>query len=85
MLSLAEQVRRLEKKIERESLVLAPLPELSLAIIEFAREHGRVTMAEMFQLTGVSRNTLNGHFKSLVQDGKLKQQGQGRGVWYGLG
>ncbi len=85
MQSLAEQVRRLEKKIERENLVLAPLPELSLAIIEFAREHGRVTMAEMFKLTGVSRNTLKGHFKRLVQDGKLKQQGLGRGVWYGLG
>ena len=85
MLSLAEQVRRLEKKIERENLVLAPLPELSLAIIEFAREHGRVTMAEMFKLTGVSRNTLKGHFKRLVHEGKLKQQGRGRGVWYGLG
>jgi predicted HTH transcriptional regulator len=42
-------------------------------------------MAEMFKLTGMSRNTLKGHFKRLVQDGNLKQQGQGRGVWYGLG
>lgn len=84
MKSLAEQVRRLEKKIEREHLVLAPLAELSLAIVEFAREHGRVTMAEMLQLTGASRNTLKGHFKKLVQDGKLVQQGQGRGVWYCL-
>jgi Fic family protein len=39
--SLAEQVRRLEKKIEREKLVLATLPELSLRIVEFAREHDR--------------------------------------------
>ena len=37
--SLAEQVRRLEKKVEREKLVLAALPELSLQIVEFAREH----------------------------------------------
>jgi Fic family protein len=43
--SLAEQVRRLEKKVEREKIVLAALPELSLQIVEFAREHGRVTMA----------------------------------------
>ena len=42
--SLAEQVRRLEKKVEREKLVLATLPELSLRIVEFAREHGRVTI-----------------------------------------
>ena len=85
MQSLAEQVRRLEKKIEREHLVLAPMPELSLAIVEFVREHGRVTMAEMVQLTGASRNTLKVHFKKLVKDGKLNQQGQGRGVWYNLG
>ena len=83
--SLAEQVRRLEKKIEREHLVLAPMPELSLAIVEFVREHGRVTMGEMVQLTGASRNTLKVHFKKLVKNGKLSQQGQGRGVWYRLG
>ena len=40
--SLAEQVRRLEKKVEREKIVLAALPHLSLQIVEFAREHGRV-------------------------------------------
>ena len=38
-----EQVRRLEKKVEREETVLAALPELSLQIVELAREHGRVT------------------------------------------
>ena len=84
MKSLAEQVRRLEKKIARERLVLAPLAELSLAIVEFAREHGRVTMAEMLQLTGSNRNTLKGHFKKLVNDGMLVQHGLGRGVWYCL-
>jgi Fic family protein len=31
--SLAEQVRRLEKKVERERIVLAALPELSLQIV----------------------------------------------------
>ena len=44
--SLAEQVRRLEKKVEREKIVLATLPELSLKIVEFAREHERVTMMD---------------------------------------
>jgi len=34
---LAERVRCLEKKIEREKIVLAALPELSLQIVEFAR------------------------------------------------
>lgn len=63
--SLAEQVRRLEKKVEREKLVLASLPELSLQIVEFAREHGRVTIGDVIKLTGASRNTLKAHFPQL--------------------
>ena len=82
--SLAEQVRRLEKKVEREKLVLAVLPDLSLRIVEFAREHGRVTIGEAIKLTGVSRNTLKQHFRKLVKEGHLTLQGSGRGVWYGL-
>ena len=82
--ALREQVARLEKKVEREKLVLAALPELSLAIIEFAREHGRITISEAVKLTGANRNTLKQHFRSLVESGKLDQHGKGRGVWYGL-
>ncbi len=82
--SLAEQVRRLEKKVEREKIVLAALPGLSLHIVEFAREHGRVTMAEAIKLTSASRNTLKQHFRNLVARGHLRQQGGGRGVWYEL-
>lgn len=82
--SLAEQVRRLEKKIEREKIVLAALPKFPLQIVEFAREHGRVTMAEAIKLTGASRNTLKQHFRDLVERGHLEQHGNGRGVWYGL-
>jgi Fic family protein len=82
--SLAEQVRRLEIKVEREKLVLASLPKLSLQIVEFAREHGRVTIGESIRLTGASRNTLKQHFRALVQRGYLTQHGSGRGVWYEL-
>jgi Fic family protein len=82
--SLAEQVRRLNRKIEREKLVLAPLPELSLQIVEFAREHGRITMADAIQLTGSSRNTLKQHFRALVERGQLSSRGAGRGAWYEL-
>lgn len=82
--SLAEQVRRLEKKITREKIVLAALPELSLQIIEFAREHGRVTIGEVIKLTGASRNTLKQHFRALVERGTLNRHGSGRGVWYEL-
>jgi Fic family protein len=82
--SLAEQVRRLEKKVQREKIVLATLPDLSLQIIEFAREHGRVTIGDAIRLTGASRNTLKQHFRNLVDRSHLNQQGGGRGVWYEL-
>jgi len=82
--SLAGQVRRLEKKVEREKLVLAVLPELSLQIVEFAREHGRVTIGEAVKLTGASRNTLKQHLRVLVERGHLNLHGSGRGVWYEL-
>ncbi len=82
--SLAEQVRRLEKKVEREKLVLTAMPELQLQIVEFAREHGRVTIGEAIKLTGASRNTLKLHFRALAERGVLNQRGSGRGVWYDL-
>jgi Fic family protein len=82
--ALAEQVTRLNKKVEREKLVLAALPELSLQIVEFAREHGRITMGDAIKLTGGNRNTLKQHFRALVERGYLNRQGSGRGVWYEL-
>jgi Fic family protein len=82
--ALYEQVRRLNRKIERERLVLATLPELSLQIVEFAREHGRVTMGDAIRLTGGNRNTLKQHFRALVEQGRLSLRGSGRGVWYAL-
>ncbi len=82
--SLAEQMRRLENKVAREKIVLAAMPELSLQIVEFAREHGRITIGEAIKLTGVSRNTLKQHFRALVERRTLSQHGSGRGVWYDL-
>ncbi len=82
--SLTEQVRRLEAKVAREKIVLASLPALSLRIVEFAKEHGRVTIGDAIKLTGASRNTLKQHLRALVERGHLNQHGSGRGVWYGL-
>ena len=82
--ALAEQVKRLHTKVEREKVVLAALPSLALQVVEFAREHGRVTMGDAIRLTGASRNTLKQHFRALVERGHLKQQGAGRGAWYEL-
>jgi len=60
------------------------MPELQLRIVEFAREHGRVTIGESIRLTGASRNTLKQHFRTLVERGELNQHGSGRGFWYDL-
>lgn len=80
--SLKKQVKRLEIKIEKERLVEASLPELSLRIVEHVKQHGRVTMVEMVKLTGVSRNTLKEHFRLLTNQKYLTLQGSGRGAWY---
>ena len=82
--SLSEQIRRLERKIERERVVLAVLPELQVQIIDFVREHGRMTIGDAIRLTGASRNTLKQHFRVLVERGTLRMHGSGRGVWYDL-
>lgn len=82
--AVQQQMRRLAKKVEREKIVLAALPELSLRIIEHAREHGRVTISDIVKLTGTSRNTLKQHFRQLVAQRHLVLHGSGRGAWYTL-
>jgi Fic family protein len=82
--ALQQQKRRLARKVEREKIVLAALPELSMRIIEYAREHGRVTISDLVKLTGTSRNTLKQHFRQLVAQGHLVLHGSGRGAWYAL-
>jgi Fic family protein len=81
---LQQQMKRLAKKVEREKIVLANMPELSLRIIEHTREHGRVTISDIVKLTGVSRNTLKQHFRQLVAQSQLTLNGSGRGAWYVL-
>jgi Fic family protein len=83
--ALQQQKRRLEKKIDRERVLLGNLPELSVHILELAREHGRVTIAEIARSTGASRNTIKGHVKALADQGHLARRGAGRGTWYVLG
>lgn len=82
--ALQQQMRRLAKKIEREKLVLSNLPELSVRILDHAREHGRVSAGDMVKLTGASRNTLKEHFRQLVERGHLTRHGGGRSTWYSL-
>lgn len=82
--ALQRQKQRLERKMERERVMLAAMPELSVLILELAREHGRVTMAEAVRASGASRNTIKEHLRALVEQGHLVLHGAGRGAWYGL-
>jgi Fic family protein len=82
--SLHAQVKRLEKKVENEKIVLAALPDLSLRILELTRERGRITLKSAVELTGANRNTAKLHLQKLLDAGHLERHGAGRGVWYGL-
>lgn len=82
--ALKQQKDRLEKKIERERILIGDLPELSVQILELCRERGRVTVAEVSKLTNVSRNTVKDHVAALTEKGHLVRHGAGRGTWYTL-
>ena len=82
--SLQQQKARLEKKIERERIILGDLPELSVQILELCRERGRVTVADAAKVTGANRNTIKDHLKALTRAGHIEQHGGGRGTWYAL-
>lgn len=82
--ALQQQKRRIEGKIERERLLAASLPELSLRILEAARSRGRITIGEAVLLTGANRNTAKKHLASLVDARHLERIGAGKGTWYRL-
>ena len=65
--ALQKHKDRLAKKIERERLVLGDLPDLSVKILEFCREHGRITVAEAVKLSGANRNTIKDHISALAR------------------
>lgn len=82
--ALKQQKDRLEKKIERERILIGDLPELFVQILELCRECGWLTVAEVPKLTNVSRNTVKDHIAALTEKGHLMRHGAGRGTWYTL-
>jgi Fic family protein len=81
--ALQQQKRRLAIKVEREKNALAVLPELAVKILDYVRDHGRVTSRDMVREAGASPNTLKATFTSLVEKGLLLRHGGGRSTWYG--
>jgi Fic family protein len=82
--AMVQQVGQLGQIIEREKRSFSTLPQLAVNILDCARSHGRVGMSQMMDLTGASRNTLKEHFRKLVENRLLVQQGGGRSTWYHL-
>ena len=80
--AMAEQIAQLERRLAREELALGSLAPLSGAILEHARERGRITMGEAIRLTNAKRPTLKAHFIKLVERGSLVRHGTGKGTWY---
>jgi Fic family protein len=84
MRALQQQKRRLAAKVEREKGTLATLPELAVKILDYVRDHGRVTTRDMVREYGASPNTLKTTLGNLVKKGLLVRHGGGRSIWYGL-
>jgi Fic family protein len=84
MRALQQQKRRLMVKVEREKNALAVLSELSVQILDYAKEQGRVTSRDMAREYGASPNTLKATFTALVEKNLLVRHGGGRSTWYRL-
>ena len=84
MHAMQQQKRRLAIKVEREKNALAVLSELSVKILNYVRDQGRVTTRDMVREHSASPNTLKATFTSLVEKGLLVRHGAGRSTWYGL-
>jgi Fic family protein len=82
--ALQRQKIQLEKRLERERILLGSLPELSLQLLEVCRERGRINVAEAVRWTGANRSTIKDHLARLTKTGYLARHGAGRGTWYAL-
>lgn len=82
--SLVTQKRRLEVKMEREQRALSVLSDLAVAIVEYARQQGKVSNRDIVGEVGASPNTVKATLKSLVNKGILTKHGAGRSTFYTL-
>lgn len=80
--ALQGQERRLGAKIEREKLMRASMPELSITILELVTEHGHASVGDIIKATGAPRATVKKRLAELVQAGHLRRVGAGRASRY---
>lgn len=82
--TMKQQKERLETKIEREKILMAKLPYLSLQILDLVKSRGRITISEVVTLTNANRNTIKKHLEQLVTASHLEKNGISKGVWYSI-
>lgn len=75
--------RRLESERAGETNEEA-LPDFSRAVLAALREHKRLTIAELTEITGANRNTLKVRLRELVESGRIRRYGKARATWYAL-
>lgn len=83
--ALQRQATHLRIKAEQaiaEATSATSQDSVDLLIIEYVRQHPRVTMAEFVDLTNVSRATLKLRLGKLVAANMIARHGAGRGTWY---
>lgn len=80
--ALQKQKRRLEEKVERESIMRSSMPELSVRILELAAEHGQVSVGDVMRATQTPRATAKKRLAQLASAGHLRMVGKGRGSHY---
>lgn len=83
--ALQQQKRRLQTKIKREKIMVEQLPELSLQILDLARQLDKITNAMIVRATRANRNTVKKHLQALVDSGHLQKLGLGKGTAYSCG
>lgn len=82
--SLQRQKRNLENKIEREKVIRASLPILSVQLIVLIEQHGQMSLTQLVNGTGANRNSIKKRLSELVKMGHLVQGGKGKSTFYSL-
>lgn len=80
---MQKQKLDLEKKLEKE-ILMERVPQLSIQILAFVKDHGRATISNIVAITKENRNTIKAHLRELVKTRRLSPQGKGKGTWYKL-
>ncbi len=80
--AMQKQKQRLERKVERENILRASMPELATRILELITQHGELSTGDIMQLTDAPRSTIKNHLSELVDRGHIKLVGKGRGARY---